>query len=286
MALTINNLANITYQYGTSTDRAVSNVAVTSLNENYSLIADKTSYNTNFRPTENLTYTIRIENTGVEPLYGVTVQDNLGGDTTRLLSYIENSAKMLRNNVLTEITPTSVNPLTMEIPSEFLPGEVVLFSYVAKVNGDIDRNISEITNVASVVGHENSVSGDAVTVIPSPSVTIPRADYASVSIQKSVDKENISVGEKLTYTFTLENSGNIAANNIVLTDNLPANFVIESITSKTNGVDTVFETTDYSIGENNRLVLPTSVTKTISVPESTELGNGLTIVTIVGTLNA
>lgn len=286
MAITINNSANITYKYGTLTDSAASNVATTELAENYSLKAEKSSHNTSWRPAENLTFNVRVENDGAEPLFGVSVQDNLGGNTDRLLNYIAGSAKMLRNDILVGVTPTSTEPLTMIIPDSLEPGEVVIFSYVAKVKNDIDSSITEITNEVEVIGHEASASGTAVQVTPNPSIIIPKASYAEVRIEKSVDKRNISVGDKLTYTFRLENSGNIEATNVVVNDVLPSKFAIESVTSETNGIKTSFETTDYSLDGNNKLILPTTTTKVISVPARTVLGNGVTIVTIVGSITA
>ncbi len=286
MAIIMNNSANITYRYGGLSDAANSNVATTQLAENYSLKAEKSTYNTNWRPSENLSFSIRIENDGSEPLFGVSMQDNLGGNTDRLLNYIAGSAKMLRNDTLTGIAPTNTAPLTLVIPDSLQPGEVVVFTYVAKVRSDIDNTITEITNEVEVVGHEISESGTAVPVSPNPSVTIPKANYAEVRIEKSVDKENVSVGDRLTYTFKLENFGNIEATNVTVTDELPAKFSVESITSLTNGIETVFEATDYSLDTNNKLILPTSTTKLISVPARTTLGNGITTVTIVGTIIA
>ena len=283
---TINNSANISYRYGELTDTAASNTAVTNLAETFSLIATKTSNNTTWRPSENLTFNVRVENNGEEPLYGVSIQDNLGGNLDRLLTYIPGSARMLRNGALTGVTPTGTSPLTLVIPDTLEAGEVILFTYVAKVISDIDSSVTEITNEATVVGHETSASGPTITVTPTPSLTLPKADYAEVRITKTVDKENISVGDTLTYTFELSNSGNIEATNVVIEDNLPQNFEIQSVTSVTNGIQTTFDAADYSLDADNKLILPTSITKTISVPAATTLGNGLTTVTIVGTITA
>ncbi len=286
MAIVLNNSANISYQYGDMTDGALSNIATTSLVENVNLNALKTSNNTSWRPQENLTFNIRVSNDGLEPLYDVSIQDDLGSGTPRLLTYVTDSARMLRNDVISTITPTNTSPLTMVIPDTLAPGEVVILTYVAKVRADVDPELTEITNEVTVVGHETSVAGPTITVDPSPSLTLPKASYAEVRMTKSVDKENVMDGDTLTYTFLLENSGNAEATNIVITDDLPLNFTVNAISSTTDGVVTTFDTTDYSIGENNRLVLPTSVTKTISVPASTSAGNGRTTVTIEGTVNS
>lgn len=284
MAVAINNSANITYEHGTLIDSANSNLVTTMLAENYSLNATKSAQNIDWKPSENLTFIIRVENDGTEPIYAISLQYNLGGTTNILLNYIVASARMFRNDTLTGITPTSVSPLTLVIPGTLEPGEVVLLSYVAKVIGNIDSDITEITNEITVVGHKESESGPTISVTPSPSVTIPKADYADVSIKKIADKDQIAVGEQLTYTFQLENSGNIEASNVIITDNLPTNFTITSITSETDGVTTTFDAADYSLDENNKLILPTSTTKTISIPASSTSGVGLTTVTIIGTI--
>lgn len=281
MATTLNNSATISYVYGTTNDASTSNLVTTQLEENYSLKAEKTSNNTTWRPQENITFNLLVENDGTEPLYGVSIQDDLGAGT---LNYIPGSARMFRNEELTGIAPTNVSPLTMVIPDPLEAGEVVLLSYVAKVKGDLSSTVETITNTATVVGHEVSAAGTAVPVNPSPTLTLTKEDYANVRIEKTVDKENVAVGEELTYTFRLENSGNTVANRVVLRDDLPDNFEITSVTSITDGVETIFEPTDYSVGENNVLILPTSTTKLISVPASTISGDGLTIVTIVGTI--
>ncbi len=286
MPNTINNSASITYTHGTNTDSALSNVVTTNLIDSYSLTAEKTSLNNEWRPGENITYLIRVENEGTEPLFAVSVQDNLGDNTTRPLTYLDESIVMLRNDILTEVTPTSTSPLTAVIPNALQPGEVVYFMYVAKVRNDVDDARSEITNEVTVVGHETSDSGPTVTVTPPPSLTLPKADYADVTIEKSVDKDEIAVGEELTYTFRLENNGNIEATNVVITDELPENFQVQSITAETNGVTTTFDAADYSLDADNKLILPTSVTKTISIPAKTTSGSGLTTVTIVGTITA
>ena len=285
MAITINNSANITYKYGEITDGALSNIATTSLAENVSLSAEKTSNNSSWRPSENITYIIKVSNDGTDPLYGVSIQDNLGGGTTRPLTYIADSARMFRNDTLSEITPTNTAPLTFVIPDTLEAGEVIIFTYVAKVRADVDMELDEINNEVTVAGHETSIAGETVTVDPAPTLTIPKADYADVRITKSVDKDNVVTGDTLTYTFLLENSGNIDATNIVIRDNLPLNFTVNEISSSTNGVITTYETTDYSLDDQNKLILPTSTTKTISVPARTATGNGTTTVTISGIIN-
>ena len=115
----------------------------------------------------------------------------------------------------------------------------------------------------------------------SVSVTIEREDFAQIDIIKSVDKATVSSGDTLTYTFTIENSGNIPATNVVITDSLPEGFAITSIVSESEGVTTVYDATDYTVSADNTLTLPIG-TKTITVPARDESGNGIVTVTVTG----
>lgn len=285
MAITIQNSANITYNYIGETNSAVSNIAITSIAEAYSLIAEKLSQNSSWRPSENLGFMVRVENDGTEPIYDISIQDNLGG-AVPLLTFVAGSVKMIRDGVVTSVTPTSTSPLTIVLPNALEAGESVLFTYIAKVKSDIAATVTEITNTVTVAGHEGSAAGPVITVTPAPSITLSRADYADVRIEKRVDKDTASVGDALTYIFQLENSGNIEATGVTLRDNLPEKFSVDTIHVETNGVVTEFVAADYSLDTDNRLILPTSTTKLISVPAATLAGSGVTTITIVGTITA
>ncbi len=283
MAIIMRNSANITYNYTGETNAAVSNMTTTSIAEEHSMTAEKLSQNSAWRPSENLTYILRVENTGTQPIYAISIQDDLGG-AEPLLSFVAGSAKMIMGSVVTPIVPTSTSPLTIAMPGTLEAGEGVLFSYIAKVKSSIDPTIDTITNSVTVAGHEASAAGPVITVTPAPSLSLPKAEYAEVRIEKRVDKDTASIGDKLTYVFRLENYGNAEATNVTLRDDLPENFTVESIQSETGGSVTVYEAADYSVDTDNKLILPTSTTKLISVPAATAAGSGVTTITIVGTI--
>ena len=270
MATQINNSASATYGYGRSgRDSASSNIATTNLITEYAISGYKESLNTTFRAGENITYYIHISNDGTSPLYNVTVSDNLGG-TSSPLSFIDSSAIVNINGTNSPIIPTSVNPLTFVLPSPLAAGDQATLTYITRVSSSISDTITEITNIATIQANEGSSTGNIIQVTPSPSVTIPLEDYADISMSKSVSTNEITVGETFSYTITLSNSGNLDATGVIITDVLPTNFTISSITALTDGVLTTFQPSDYVIDPlTNTLTLPdTSSPLSITVPAS------------------
>ena len=280
MATILNNSATLTYNSGDNTGSAASNVVSTSLLDSYSISGVKTSANDSWRPSENITYLVTVTNTGTQPLYAVQISDDLASGQ---LSYLANSALIIDGSSVTPVTPTSTSPLVIPAAAVLQSGESVTVLYVAQVSGAIADTVELITNTAQVTAQEQSAEGATISVTPAPTLTLPREDFAQIDIVKTADKAVVSSGDTLTYTFTIENSGNIPATNVVITDTLPAGFVIQSIQSVTDGVTTVYDATDYTVSADNTLVLPVG-TKTITVPARDESGNGVTVVTVTGTV--
>lgn len=287
MPTTLNNQANITYDYvgSAETESAESNSVVTTLLDEYSAIATKNTINNNFRPGENVAYTIRLENNGRGDLYNVQVADNLGSTTSsKPLTFL--SAILYINNVQTPITPviTEDNSVSFQLPSPFSSGDVAIILYTAAVKKDIAPNITSITNTATITANGGSVSGPIITVNPSPIATINIANFAQLCISKQSDKETIASGETLTYTFTINNSGNEQANNVVLTDTLPQNFTISQVNSIINGTTRIYQPNEYDLDSTNTITLPNSSVSPITVPAATSSGPGTVIVQISGTV--
>ena len=283
MATQINNSASATYGYGRDgLDSAVSNVAVANLLEQYAIEASKNVQNTYFRPGEILSYYISATNTGTDSLYNLTFTDDLGGTGTPL-TFVDSSAYINFNGVITPIIPTSINPLIFVIPNAFTPGDTATIDFLVRVNSTISSELTEITNTSNITANEGSSTGPVLTVDPSPSVTIALEDYANVTITKTVSNSNITEGVPFSYTLELENSGNLPATGVVITDVLPEGFSINSITSTTNGVTTTFAPGDYTIDPvSNTLTLPTNPTIEIIVPAYGDGGVGLTTIVITG----
>ena len=282
MATQINNTASATYNYGRNIqDSATSNTATTNLITDYAISATKESLNTSFRAGENITYLINVSNDGTSPLYNVLISDDLAGGNS---TYLESSSRVIINGVVSDIIPSSINPLSFTLPNPLLGGEEATIIYSARVNSTISDTITELTNTASIQANEGSSTGPVLILSPSPSLTLPLEDFANLTMSKTVSTNEITIGETFSYVITLSNSGNLDATGVVVTDTLPLNFSIFSITSVTNGVLTTYSPTDYTIEPStNTLTLPSDTSSlSIIVPAATPLGNGTTTITITG----
>ena len=286
MATQINNVASATYGYGRDSQAsAVSNIATTNLVEEFAIFGTKTPLNLEFRPGENITYQVYVRNDGTLPLYNVTVSDDLGGVGTPL-SFVLGTATVNIDGTNTSIIPTSVNPLTFVLPTPLAAGSQATITFVMRVSAGLDSSVESITNTASITANEGSVAGDVISVDPAPTATITLEDFALVTINKSVSADEILPGEVFSYTISLENSGNLNANGVVVTDVLPGGFDINSITAVTNGVQTIYSPGEYSVDPTtNTLTLPVGSGAEIIVPAATASGSGLTTITITGTIN-
>ena len=287
MPTQINNSASATYGYGREgSDSAISNVAVANLLEQFSLAGSKNVQNTSFRPGEILSYYITSTNTGTDSLYNLTFTDDLGGTSTPL-TFVDSSAYLSLNGVISPIIPTSINPLTFVIPNVLAPNDIATIDFLVRVNSSVSSDVTEITNTTTITANEGSSTGPILTLTPSPSVTIPLDEYANVTITKSVSTSNITEGVPFSYTLELENSGNLPATGVIITDILPEGFTINSITSTTNGVTTTFASTDYTVDSaTNTLTLPTNPDVEIIVPAYSGGGVGLTTIVITGQINS
>ena len=286
MATQISNTASATYGYGRDgQDSATSNVAVANLLDQYSATGIKEIQNPNFRPGEILSYYISTTNTGTDSLFNLTITDDLGGAGTPL-SFVDGSAYLTYNGVITPIIPTSINPLTFSIPNIFSPGDIVTVDFLVRVNSSLATDVIDIVNTSTITANEGSTTGTLFTLSPSPSATVSRAEYASLTITKSVSSDTISEGVPFSYTLELENSGNLPATGVVITDVLPEGFTINSITATTDGVTTTYSASDYTYDTTtNTLTLPTNPAVEITVPAASGGGVGLTTIVITGQIN-
>lgn len=286
MPTPLNNQASIRYNYsGAGTGTAVSNTVTTNLLDRYTLAATKTPLSSTFRPGENVTYVIRVENNGSGDLYNVTIADDLGGGADTPLVYNPASLRAYVDSIPVTISPVvQGGTLTAVLPAPLPAGTAAILVYTAQVRPDVDFTLQSITNTVAVTANGGSAAGPAVTVTPSPTATLLRDSYAEVTLYKEADKQSVMAGEPLTYTFTLTNQGNQAADSVTLTDQLPTGFSVTQVSVSAGGVTTVLAPSDYTVAADNTITIPSTTGKAITVPAATVAAPGIATVAITGTV--
>ncbi len=275
MAQIITNQASLNYQYNGQTASVLSNIATATLAE--ALSVEKVSLEDVYRFGDELTYSVSVLNGSGSALTGVTVTDDLGTYTPGTfgitpLTFVAPAILFVDGVYSGNITPTvEANRIVFTIPT-LAAGSRAQILYKAAVNGNaLLANGSVITNTATVLAN-----GITAPVSDSDIVTVD--NYADVTITKTMTPSSVVEGEALTYTFVINNYGNAAATNIVLTDAFePAP---ENITVQVNGA--TVPATDYTY-EGGVLTLPAAGSATeLSLPAATitqDIATGNVIVT-------
>lgn len=198
--------------------------------------ATKNALIDDYTPNDNIAYIISIVNSGNTPISGLTVTDNLGAYTFNSstlvpLTYVENSVAYYVNGVLqTAPTVASISPLTftgIDVPAN----SNAIIIYEAQTNQfaplDVDGSI---TNQAVITG---SGIGTPITVTD----VINTENVARLTITKTMSPTTVTENGQLTYTFVIQNSGNVpinATDDVILTDTF--NPALQGITVKFNDV--------------------------------------------------
>ena len=194
---TFTNQATLTYNGQTTT----SNVTVGELTE--TLTAAKTAVVPTYGTDGRVTYILSLVNSGTAPLTGLTITDDLGGyafnaGTVYPLSYTAGSVRYYQNGVL-QAAPavTAGPPLTFTGITVPAGGNAVIAYEAVPTAFAPPTAEGTVTNSASVTG------------------------AARLSISKSLSPTTVTENSRLTYTFTIQNTGNTAADAaaaIVITD--------------------------------------------------------------------
>ena len=282
---TFQNQATLTY----GANVTVSNVVTGELQQAVSVT--KYAVTDPYNAGEVLTYVISLVNGGSTPLTDLTVTDDLGaysqGGTQRVpLDYVEGSLSYYLNGAR-QGTPvvSDTDPLT--ITGIAVPANSNAFLvYQARVNEFASPAAGgAVTNTATVTG----------AGIPAPitaTETVNASTEAFLTIAKSLKPTTVSEGDRLTYTFVIQNFGNTP---VTATDDATVTDVFDPIlsdlavtfngTAWTEGVQYTYnETTGLFTTLPGAITVPAATYTQDPVTGAYTLTPGTVTLTVTGTI--
>ena len=226
---TITNQAALSYN-GVTT---LSNIAVGELVE--VLTATKTAADTTYTAGGVKTFVISLVNSSAAALTGLTVTDTLGsytfsGNTLYPLTYVTGSLLYYVNGAL-QATPTVTATAPLTVTGVTVPaGGSAMLIYTARVNEYAPLGVEDsITNTATI-------TGGGLTSSVTTTETINASPAPQLAISKSISPTMVAENGTLTYTLTLLNRGNTAADagdELVITDTFDP--ILKNLTVRFNG---------------------------------------------------
>ena len=247
-----------------------SNITVGEIQE--VLTVTKTAVKETYRQGGTVTYIISIVNAGTAEYPGLTLSDDLGtyafGTTTRTpLDYSAGTIRYYQNGVLqTAPTVEAGPPLTITGVNVPAGGNATIV-YETRLNAYAPLQLeAEITNVVTV-------SGTCVSGITA-SETVSAVAEPVLSITKSVSPVPVTECGRLTYTFVIQNTGNVPADStteVSVTDTFDP--VLRNLTVTFNGTAWTAPT-NYTYDETTGMF--TTVLGEVTVPAATYTQNSET----------
>ncbi|OTY29659.1 MULTISPECIES: DUF7507 domain-containing protein [Bacillus cereus group] len=226
----IPNQSNTTYQYVVNPNlppasaNALSNVITTQIN-NATIVATKSVNTPTAAIGDIVTYTIAVTNTGNIPASATVLTDGLGAGA----SFVQNSVTI--NNVPQPGLDPSLGVHLADIP----PGDTVFITFQAQIlaipsSGTLTNN-ALVNYEYTVNPNQSPAVGSTVT-----NTTITPIVDATLVLNKNASTTFATIGDTITFTSSVTNTGNTTANNIVFTDMIPNGTTFVPNSFKINGV--------------------------------------------------
>ena len=230
------------------------------------LAVTKTAVEGSYTPGQIVTYVVTLRNTGTSALTGLTVTDNLGGydfngTTVYPLTYEAGSAAMFTDGAPQPAPAVTAGPPLVFTGITVPAGGDVVLVYQAQANAYADPAVGgTITNTVTV-------TGDGLSAPITATETVDAGTEPVLSISKSITPSQVVDNDRVTYTFVIQNSGNLP---VVATDNAAITDTFDPIlTALTVTFDGAPWTQGVQYNYNEATGLFTTVPGQITVPAAT-----------------
>ncbi|MFN8375371.1 MAG: DUF11 domain-containing protein [Anaerolineae bacterium] len=244
-------------------------------------VADLSLTKTASNPAPNVgsneVFTITVNNAGPSSATNVTVLDQLPLGYTFVSATASQGSYDDATGIWGVGTVTAGGSATLQITATV--NAAGPYANTAQVN------FSDQTDPDSTPGNSTAGEDDQSSDTPVP---VPVAD---LSLSKTVNNPNPTVGTNIIYTLTVSNTGPSAATNVAVTDNLPAGVTFSAATPSQgsyNSVSGVWTVGTINAGANATLQItvtvnvPGAMTNTAQVTASDQLDSDSTINNGVG----
>lgn len=261
------NTASLTYEYGSSLKKgfASSNIAVTTLKE--SVTASASTLGKTYFQNSEIIFIVQIDNNNAEEIKNIKVVNDLGkyclgksicDSFFSPLTFVDSALLYICGKFSNTIKPENyIEDLVFDI--EAIPEKssaLLLFKTKTNEFSNLTSN-SEISNKITVSTPNLKNSIECVC-------NIKVRDEADIKIIKNMSPNPAFPGEKINYSFSLYNYGNIPATNVVLNDIFEPSLNIKSVFLNSKQVSS----TDY-LYSNGNFIFPSQDSKlTFSISEA------------------
>ena len=213
---------------------------------NPSVAIEKTVSKAQVRVGEQFTYTLKVINNGDEDLTNVKVSDPARPN----VKFLSASAG----------TVNATGTLWTDTIASLPVGQSKTYTITAVVTAYVE---GQVMNNACVDAPEVPGAPDDCDEVP----VVVIKDNPNISVEKTVSKDSVDVGEDFTYTVKVTNTGDVALTNVAVRDQAPANVKFLSASAGTvNATGTLWTHTipTLAVGESQTFSVVAEVTAYVS----------------------